>query len=43
MEAGNPDFPENHEFVHQVTLTYSASGVDYSELPQGVVCCIFGC
>ena len=36
VEAGNPDFPENHEFVHQVTLTYSASGVDYSELPQGV-------
>lgn len=36
VEAGNPDFPENHEFVHQVTLTYSAAGVDYSELPQGV-------
>lgn len=36
VEVGNPDFQENHDFVHQVTLTYSASGVDYSELPQGV-------
>ena len=53
VEAGNPDFPENHEFVHQVTLTYSASGVDYSELPQGVhmgfncifimIMCFFSC
>ena len=29
VEAGNPDFPENHEFVHQVTLTYSASDAAY--------------
>lgn len=37
VEAGNPDFPENHEFVHTVTIDYSASGATWSALPQGVL------